>query len=521
MFRYALRRALWAIPTLFGVSLIVFLITTLLPDPAVEQGDAIGLLLLDQARFEALDELRRDRFLDLPRFINAKPRDVRARAEEAMGHLVAGDQEGPIAAHRLAILGGAALPYLLPRLDNLPPNARGRVAVALAPIAERMGLGKSTDLRDPEEAAVFWAHFWEDRALDFTDPAVHRAVHRLMLHETAMRERDLVLVDTMSLRDAIEAMKTDVDKTAMARLTALASHATGRGMVVTGDSTDVFVRRAVADWRSWWHVHKTDFSSLEGAERVGATVTETRYGKWILGAASGELGLSARDGLPIGDKLMARAPVTLAMTGLAMLVSYALAIPIGVIGAWRRGRAIDTTLAFFLFALYSLPTFFVAQLFVHASNRGGGRTDTWSLTLPVVALAAGSLATLSRYQRASMLDVLGQDYIRTARAKGVSTFRVLVVHALRNAMMPTVTLAGLQFPALLGGAFVVEEVFGLPGIGYETLRAVEAHDSAWLIIMVLLSAVVTTAALIASDVAHGLVDPRVRESIGRQKGALR
>jgi ABC-type dipeptide/oligopeptide/nickel transport system permease component len=95
--------------------------------------------------------------------------------------------------------------------------------------------------------------------------------------------------------------------------------------------------------------------------------------------------------------------------------------------------------------------------------------------------------------------------------------RVLVAHALRNAMMPTVTLAGLQFPMVLGASFVVEELFGIPGVGWETLRAVEARDAAWLITVVLLTAVVSTGALIASDVAYGLLDPRVRESFGRPR----
>jgi peptide/nickel transport system permease protein len=139
--------------------------------------------------------------------------------------------------------------------------------------------------------------------------------------------------------------------------------------------------------------------------------------------------------------------------------------------------------------------------------------------LPTLALIIGSLASLSRYQRASMLDVIRQDYVRTARAKGLSLWRILVVHALRNALMPTVTLAGLQLPALFGSAFIVEEVFGLPGLGYETLRAVEAHDSAWLTAMILLLAVVTTLGLIASDVAYGALDPRVRETILVRAGA--
>ena len=112
------------------------------------------------------------------------------------------------------------------------------------------------------------------------------------------------------------------------------------------------------------------------------------------------------------------------------------------------------------------------------------------------------------------------DYVRTAKAKGASAFRQVVVHALRNAMLPTVTLAGLQFPALLGGAFVVEEVFDVPGIGFETMRAVEGHDVPWLVAITLFTAVVTTFALVASDVAYGVLDPRIRETPGAPRGGL-
>ena len=117
-----------------------------------------------------------------------------------------------------------------------------------------------------------------------------------------------------------------------------------------------------------------------------------------------------------------------------------------------------------------------------------------------------------------MLDVLHSDYVRTARAKGLPKWRVLVVHALRNAIVPTVTLAGLQLPLLFGSAIVVEEVFRLPGAGFETMRAVEAHDAAWLVMVVLFTALATMAGLLASDVAHGLLDPRVRERLMRREG---
>ncbi len=136
----------------------------------------------------------------------------------------------------------------------------------------------------------------------------------------------------------------------------------------------------------------------------------------------------------------------------------------------------------------------------------------------MTALAIGSVAALSRWQRAAMLEVVRQDFVRTARAKGLPEWRVAVLHALRNALLPTVTLAGLHLPALLAGAFVVEEVFGLPGVGFETLRAIEAHDSAWLMAVILASAVAVTIGLVASDLAYGVLDPRVRDVLVRRQG---
>jgi ABC-type dipeptide/oligopeptide/nickel transport system permease component len=281
-------------------------------------------------------------------------------------------------------------------------------------------------------------------------------------------------------------------------------------------------------------VHSSDFVAYDGPARIESTLLDTRYGKWVLGAAAGRLGTSAIDGMPVAEKLRAKTPVTLLLTLLALLLSYAIAIPLGALAAWLRGRPVDVVLAVVLFGMYSLPTFWAAQLLVHAFSHAprlggpplplalGKPAEVWSrLAGPVVALMVGSLATLSRYQRAATLETSRQDYVRTAKAKGASALRQLVVHALRNAMLPTVTLAGLQFPALLGGAFVVEEVFAVPGMGYETIRAVEAHDTPWLVSIALVTAVITTLALIASDVALGLLDPRMRDQSPAPRGGGR
>jgi peptide/nickel transport system permease protein len=503
MLRYALRRVLWAIPTLLATSLVLFFVTTLAPDPAPDTGDSV------------IEEARRTRFVDLPRFVNARPQDVVSRAKADVNGVASGGADEERGARELRRLGGAALPYVLPLLEALPPEGRGRVAAALAPVASRMGIGNGIDLRQPQAAALFWSRFWDDRALDFTRTAVDRAVTRLVEHGTDLRETDIVSLDTYALPEVVRAMTTTTDHVALERLTRIARHATERGPVVAEDSDATRVRRAVADWQEWWFVHATDYVELDGADRAVAVVTETRYGKWLRRAASGELGVSAIDGEPIADKLRERAPVTLLVCGLAMLLSWSLAVPLGALGAWRHGRAFDWVSSGVLFLLYATPTFAVAEILRRVAGAyalGGGRV--W---LAVAALALGSMATLSRWQRAAMLDVVRQDFVRTAQAKGLPAWRVAIVHALRNALMPTVTLAGLHLPVLLGGAFVVEEVFGLPGLGFETLRAIEAHDAAWLMAVILASAVAVTLGLVASDVAYGALDPRVREVLSRRQ----
>jgi ABC-type dipeptide/oligopeptide/nickel transport system permease component len=513
MLRYALRRALWAVPTLVATSLILFFVTSLAPG----SGDVGALRGPPSVRVDdpRIDEARRERFLDLPRFVNVDPQDVRSRAHAALEDIASGGDHGAAAVEVLVRLGGAAFPYVLPILETLPPDARGRVAASLAPVATRAGVGSPERLRRPEGAILFWTRFWENRSLDFTRAAVARGVERLVEHGSDSRERDLAVLDTFALPEIVAAMSTTDDLSALQRLTRLAQRSTGRGAALGPGAGPADARRAVADWREWWFVHATSFVPLDGAERAVAFVTETRFGKWLERARSGELGVSVVDGEPIAGKLRARAPVTLLVCALAMLLSWAIAVPVGALGAWRQGHTFDVASSALLFVLYTTPTFAVAEL-LH--REVGGGVGGARLALAVAALSMGSLATLSRWQRSAMLEVVRQDFVRTAHAKGLSSFRVLVVHALRNALLPMVTLAGLHLPTLLGGAFVVEEVFGLPGMGLETLRAIDAHDTAWLIAVVLAAAVAITVGLIASDVASGALDPRVREVLGDRRG---
>lgn len=506
MLAFALRRAIWAIPTLFGVSLVVFLLTTLLPDP---EADSAGAEVNVADRFRR-DELRRAHFLDLPRLVNVSPRDVRSTVDECIRHFVADDTEVSYCEERIVRIGGAALPHLLPRLDDIPPGPRGRVALGLLPLARRMGMDDDADLARADRAPLFWKHFWDDRSLDFTEPAVKRTVKRMVSRDSERIEQDVRLVDTFALKYIMIAIERTRDPAILSRLTRTASQLTQRSATLDPNASEQQSRAVVSEWLSWWYVHEADYVVLVGGEKVTATITQTRYAKWVLGAVTGQLGLSTNDGVPVFDKLMTCAPVTLFMTVLALLVSTALGIPIGVVAAWRRGDTVDYVTAGFVLLVYSIPTFLVAELLATI-----GRASGAGFILPVLALSTVSLSTVAQQQRASMIEALSQDYVRTARAKGARTLRVTIVHALRNALAPTTTITGVQIPALIGGAFVVEDVWGIHGMGWETIRAIESHDAAWIVAVTLLSAIVTTALLVASDIAYGLLDPRVRESHAR------
>jgi peptide/nickel transport system permease protein len=230
----------------------------------------------------------------------------------------------------------------------------------------------------------------------------------------------------------------------------------------------------------------------------------------------------------LGRRLAVTAPLTLA----AALLAWGVAIPLGAWSAVRRGRKRERLVALALFTLHSLPGFWLALVLVIVFGAAGlgwlpvlglhsaGARElgglSWTLDLlahsilPVLALALGSLAYLARQVRASMLDVLAQEYLITARSKGLPERVVIGRHALRNALLPAITLAALILPALVGGSVIVETIFGLPGMGRYAYEALLERDYAVIQAVTALSALVTLLALLAADVCYALADPRIR-----------
>lgn len=508
MLRHALRRLLWTLPTLVGVSILCFLFLSFVPD--ITDDPALAAALTS----EELAAKRRERFLDLPRFLNFAPRDVRARATEAMAIVAAADEGHEQAAEELARLGGAALPYVLPALDALAPEPRGRVALALAPVAARMGLATAEEASDPTRAVALWTRFWDDRGVEFRSASVRSAVARLVRYGTPSRAAELRELDTFVLAPVLEALAPPANQAALDQARALidvAAHVTGHDDRIAPGDTLERAGDIVERWRRFWNIHRSDFVAVTGMDRVTAIVLETRYGKWALGAVTYGFGLTER-GEPILDELGRRAPTTLILLFGAIALAYLAAIPLGVLTAASRGHKMDLAITSVVLFLYAIPP---AVLAVIAAREG--LTGPLRLLAATFVLALGLVAAPTRQLRSMLVSSVSQDYARAAVARGAPRSRVFIVHAMRNALLPFTTLASVEPPLALGGAFVVERVFGLDGLGEAMIRAVNQRDVAWLMALSILAAFTAALLVIVTDLLYILIDPRLEASVTGRK----
>ncbi len=262
-----------------------------------------------------------------------------------------------------------------------------------------------------------------------------------------------------------------------------------------------------------------------------------QYVKFLGRVVRGDLGMSISSDEPVTRLILERLPATIELTFAAMTVALAIAIPAGVISAIRKYSAVDTAGTVAALLGVSMPNFWlgVMLIFLFALRLGwlpaSGRGDpvvagVWTLMatgnpaalggavthliLPAVTLGAALAAVTTRLTRSSMLEVIAQDFVRTARAKGLPGWRIVFHHALRNALIPVVTVIGLEFGALLGGAVITETIFAWPGIGRLAIRSIVQRDFPVVQGVVLMIAVVRICANLAVDVVYAVIDPRIR-----------
>lgn len=254
-----------------------------------------------------------------------------------------------------------------------------------------------------------------------------------------------------------------------------------------------------------------------------------QYVYWMRDLANGDL-RSFKDGQPVLPKIWDRFLNSLPLFVAATILIWTLSFPAGIHAAIRRGSAFDRGSTFIAYALISIPGFFFAYLLILAvvnafgvpvvGMRTFGIQDAplafrlmdrlWHLALPALILALGGIALLSRYVRSQMIEVISQDFVRTARAKGLQEDTVVYRHALRNALLPFITMFGLMLPGLIGGSVIIEQIFAWPGIGRLGYEAILARDYPLILTINFIAAALTLAGTFLSDILYAMADPRVR-----------
>lgn len=259
-----------------------------------------------------------------------------------------------------------------------------------------------------------------------------------------------------------------------------------------------------------------------------------QYFIWIKNLLKLDFGRSiSSDERPVWEKIKQRLPITLYINIASLIIIFIVAMPLGIISAVRRGSTLDRTITAGVFIGFSVPGFWLALILmdllgvrlgwlpISGIHSHGylymGITErildlTRHMILPVLISAVGSLAGLSRYMRSSMLEILRQDYITTARAKGLSEKAVIYKHAMRNALLPVITILGLSIPGLIGGSVIFESIFSIPGLGLLFYQAIMMRDYNMIMGSLTIGAILTLAGNLIADIAYSIADPRIRAS---------
>lgn len=480
MSTYLLKRVLLMVPTLVGITLVVFLLMVAAPGRPGEKAQAFGEQNVsadptkEKSKGESQRLFRRQFALDRPVFWNGWPGLSGAEVGEAVEQAAATVEKVGIKAKReakehLEDWGYYSVPALVERLKSTTGEEQSR--------------------------ALYWL--------------------RMNATRLAVQPYGRVLDDAV-LRQNAEWM---AENAVLAKW--------------GWKPTDPPERRAevVGLWTDWYEKHR-DRWPTGFWDRVGTGLFDTQFATYWRNVIRLDFGVSHVHKRPVMSLIAERIPITVALSGIATLIAYLLAIPLGIFSAVRPYTKTDRTLTVGLFLLYSLPSFFVGTVLLQAftvgdpfkwfpnsgwRSEGAARLDTWAqlrdvlrhVTLPLVVSSYGGLAALSRYARTGMLDVIRSDYIRTARAKGLGEGTVILRHAARNGMMPVVTLLGGILPGLIGGSVFIEYIFNIQGMGILTLEAIQNRDYNIVMAESLIVAVLTLVGILISDVLYALLDPRI------------
>lgn len=473
MLQYTLKRLLLTIPTFFFISLLLFLVLNIAPGrPGAAAGGGDG----ERGNQEQKESYRifKEQFnLDKPILLNTRFALEQSEVRELLvtGFNLEGD---PSAAQRIEAqdnledYGNYLVRHLVPLLDDADPGVRQVTADTLT-VATQM-------------------RFVNERRGDVK----------------AAREKNRGI---SKQNTAVKQWRWD------------------------DDATEAQQAEVIASWKSWYADNEGAYT-YTGKEKTWAFFLDTRFAKYWSNLMHLDFGVSTADRRPVFETVLSKLKYSLSLTFTSVILAYAISVPIGVFSAIRQGTKIDAAVTVVLFIMYSLPTFFTGTVLLRLLTEGEpvswfptGDFQTmtsdpmttwallkdilWHLVLPIATYTSVSLATLSRYARAGVIEVIRADYIRTARAKGLSEPVVIIKHAVRNGMIPILTLLGGLLPALVAGSVVIEVVFNIPGMGQYIFQSINLRDYNAVMAVLLTSSFLALIGILISDLSYAFVDPRI------------
>jgi len=545
------------IVTLFGITVITFIVTRLTPgEPAPVSAESFGS---DSAGgYDSLLELnRRNLGLDKPMLVNFNFEDRDYKAEEAARDFIrpAGFWKD-IGETNLRLASTIAVPHVLTVLNELQ-NASGKVNHMMEPEPDpkqQIDIEQSIDrlleilpelaltTERPESNDVssqiqFWENWWEANKNRFEEENIEQSVDEFVNGDGgAATIRQLGGFAIPYLLDGLDDYNDDAR---LLKINNALNSLTGFSYLSAPEAWQEEKPRVIGQWESFYSRESIRYETYNGLQHGFNIIANTQFGVWFWQIVTLDFGDSYQQREPVLDLIKRKLPVTLVLSFLSIIFSYIISIPIGILSAVKKKTGTDSTITVALFVLYSLPTFWTAQVLLLSLTGGpspwGGEWPNvfptrglnsegldwtsgdpkaimdlfWHLVLPVFCMTYGSLAFLSRQMRSSVLETIKDDYIRTARAKGLNERTVILKHAVRNSLIPIITISAGLLPELIAGSIVIESIFNIPGMGLLSFDAILSRDYPVINAILFFSAALTLVGILIADLAYVLVDPRI------------
>lgn len=507
MTMYIIKRILLMIPTFLLISLIIFLVLNFAPGkPGGSQVSADGMQNAESGEARESYRIFKEQFnFDKPVLLNTR---FNLDVDDVREHVLnLADYYRPSCPE-----SGAKTPNCIVA-TNKPP---------------------STDIIEAQEKLEDWGEYSVMPLLNLAKQSKRKDVKAIALTQLATNAQGRLVNEygkkqTDEQRDNNRKVQAENDKI--------------RRWRVGTDASDEDIKKVLTSWDQWIKTNEARFT-YTGGQKVSRFFFDTRLAKYWSNLSRFDFGVSHRDKKPVFDTIIGKLFYTIPLSLLSIVLAYIISVPLGVWSAYRQGSTMDRIVTILLFMLYSLPAFFMAVVLLKLLSVGeplkilptsGFEGSLWSFSeskivtmrvgnmttlerltsigfhvfLPVICMTYRSFAGLSRYARTGVLDVIRADYIRTARAKGLGEPLVVIKHAVRNGMIPILTLLGSLLPALIGGAVIIEYVFSIPGMGMYLLESIGARDYNAIMATLLMSTILTLLGLLVSDLSYAFVDPRI------------